>query len=81
MKRNIFTRITEKYTFGAIALREEIKRQKIQKEEQGNIFKALGLRVLYVYSFIVAIVLIGIGLVWQGIGSIIVIFRRKKDNE
>lgn len=81
MKRNIFTRITEKYTFGAIALREEIKRQKIQKEEQGSIFKALGLRVLYVYSFIVAIVLIGIGLVWQGIGSIIVIFRRKKDNE
>lgn len=78
MKRNIFTRITEKYTFGAIALREEIQRQ---KKEQGSIFKALGLRLLYVYSFIVAILLIGIGLVWQGIGSIIVMFRRKKDNE
>ena len=57
----------EQYAFGAVALRNEIKRHKEEDKETWGIFKAIGIRVLYVYVIIATIVLVLWGSLLQGI--------------
>ena len=62
-----FAWVVEEYAFGAVALREEIKRHKAAKGEHWSLLKNVGIRLLYAYAVVGTIVLVGIGLIWQGI--------------
>ena len=65
-KRKVpFSWKVEEYAFGAVALRDEIKRHKEDDKEPWGLAKTVGIRLLYMYALIVALVFIGIGIVWQ----------------
>lgn len=80
-KRVPFSWKVEQYAFGAVALREEIKRHKEAGEKPWRLFKAVGIRALYVYAIVAALLLVLVGSLWQGIGqlrkSVVDTFKRK----
>lgn len=47
----------EEYAFGAVALREEIKRQKREDKLLRNPIKVIWIRLLYIYMVVVAFML------------------------
>ena len=61
-KRRPFSWVVEEYAFGAVALRDEIKRHKTEDTEQWSVLKNIAIRLLYVYAIIVTVVLVGIGM-------------------
>lgn len=61
-KRRPFSWVVEEYAFGAVALRDEIKRHKTEDKEQWSVLKNIAIRLLYVYAIIVTVVLVGIGM-------------------
>ena len=65
-KKAPFSWKVEEYAFGAMALRDEIKRHKEAKEEHWSLFKNIGIRLLYAYAVMATVVLVGIGIVRQG---------------
>lgn len=71
MKKGVpFSWKVEQYAFGAVALREEIKRHKEAGEKPWCLFKAVGIRVVYVYAITATLILVLGGSLWQGIGKI-----------
>ena len=69
MRRNkrSFPWVVEEYAFGAAALKDEIIRHKKDDEKRWSIWKAIGIRLLYIYAVIGTLALVGIGLIWQRI--------------
>lgn len=49
----------EEYAFGAAALREEIQRHKREDKQHWSPFKAIGIRLLFVYTFVATLVMVG----------------------
>lgn len=76
MRRNKipFSWKVEEYAFGAVALKNEIKRHREAEEEPWPLFKAVGIRALYVYTYAATIVLVVIGSIRQQLS---LIFNRK----
>ena len=64
--RRPFSWIVEEYAFGAVALKNEMERHKANDKKRWSIWKAIGIRLLYVYAVIGTFVLVGVGLIWQG---------------
>ena len=70
-----FVWIFEDYLFGALALRDEIKRHKEEDEKKWGLIKALSIRLLYIYMIIAVVVLACIGTIGQKLRMIL---RSKK---
>lgn len=64
-RRISFYRRAEEYAFGAAALKNEIRRHKEEDDEPWDLFKAVGIRALYAYAFIAALVLVMAGMIGQ----------------
>lgn len=60
--RRPFSWVVEEYAFGAVALRDEIKRHKTEDKTRWSIWKNVAIRILYVYAIIVTFVLVGVGM-------------------
>lgn len=65
--RRPFSWVIEEYAFGAVALRDEIARHKREDGKRWGLFKAVGMRLFYVYCLIVTFILVGIGVLSQKI--------------
>ena len=63
--RKPFSWIVEEYAFGAVALRDEIKRHKEEYDLHWSAGKAVGIRLLYIYALVVTLVLV----VWGTMGN------------
>ena len=77
MKGRPFSWIMEEYAFGAVALKEEIKRHKETRGERWSIWKEVLIRLLYVYAVLGAIVLVTVGMISQIVKRFFD-FRRKE---
>lgn len=70
MKRNTRPPVSmklEEYAFGAVALREEIKRHKKEDRLPWNPIKAIWIRLLYIYLLVATFVLTAIMMFMQKI--------------
>ena len=59
--RKPFSWIVEEYAFGAVALRDEIKRHK-EEDVPWSVGKAVGIRLLYIYALVATLVLVACGM-------------------
>ena len=66
-RKRPFSWVVEEYAFGAAALRDEIKRHKATQKEKWSVFKSVGIRILYAYAVVATVLLVGIGILGQGI--------------
>ena len=48
----------EEYAFGAVALRDEMKRHKKEDSKRWSIFKAVGIRLLFAYAVTATLVIV-----------------------
>lgn len=72
MKNRVpFSWKVEQYAFGAVVLREEIKRHKETGEKPWGLLKAVGIRALYAYTMVATLLLVLAGSMWQGIGQLL----------
>lgn len=55
----------EKYTYNTIALRDEIKYYKAKCEEPWSLSKKIGIRIVYIFSAVIAILFCMLGSIWQ----------------
>lgn len=75
-KRKPFFWNIEEFAFGAVYLRDEIKRHKEADEEPWGIFKAIGIRLVYVYALTVALVMASVAIICQKIDQFTQQFKR-----
>lgn len=61
--RKPFSWIVEEYAFGAVALRDEIKRHKEEDDAPWSMGKAVEIRLLYIYALIATLVLVAFGMI------------------
>lgn len=60
--RKPFSWIVEEYAFGAVALRDEIKRHKEEDDVPWSVGKTVGIRLLYIYALVATLVLVAFGM-------------------
>lgn len=75
-KRKPFYWNIETYAFAAVDLRDQIKQHKEADEEPWGISKAIVIRVAYIYTLTVALVMATAGIICQKIDQFMQRFKR-----
>lgn len=75
-KKKPFSWKIEQYAFGAVDLRNQIKQHKEADEEPWGIFKAVGIRIAYVYLVSVTLVMVLGAIICQKIDQFMQQFKR-----
>ena len=68
----------EQYVFGAAALRDEIIRHKREDKEHWNLFKEVGIRVLFIYAIFMTLVIMIGAVLKSGLSELLTELRKEK---
>lgn len=68
----------EQYVFGAAALRDEIRRHEREDKEHWNLFKEVGIRVLFIYAIFMTLVIMIGAVLKSGLSELLTELRKEK---